>query len=422
MSENRRTPWFEMLVLFLICAYFFNIKNMGHFAIYLLIPIFLFVFFRNGAKVKKSQTVLLMFSLIYTYLLSFYNQRGNSLLFITAVFPSILYYFGGYLGRNDLDYRKTYRVIFAVVFVLTAFSYLSVVTSDLSHLQVWRGATSIWGKELTATGIGTYLSLGIALLPAAFLVESKRVKLASLILFLFSVYTMFKLGSRTGVLIIGVSIVISFLLIGRITLKKIFSIATTVVLLTVLLRIVDSTFLLNRFSTTSGLNDPRFEAWKAAFAGLFKYPLGGEMAPLPLKFAHNMWLDVGFEAGIVPFLLLTMFTLSVIKSLFIIRNTNLPQGLKVIYFCLFTAFFITFSLEPIMEGWFYYFNVFCFFAGLMKQNIIADKRPLAPKEVSQFLKIGNTTDYRFRKSHKLLYISLTFLLIPTALVLFLTGG
>jgi hypothetical protein len=125
--------------------------------------------------------------------------------------------------------------------------------------------------------------------------------------------------------------------------------------------------LSERLSST-GLNEEnsRVFIWKSNFLKLIHNPFGFSNPANKISFAHNLWLDVGRVAGIVPMIPLLIFTLSAGVSIAkVIFTEKLSIFLRVLVAGFGIGFLITFSLEPIMEGAFIMFLSSCFFFGII---------------------------------------------------------
>lgn len=104
------------------------------------------------------------------------------------------------------------------------------------------------------------------------------------------------------------------------------------------------------------INSIRFDLWRAGIMSLIKYPLGGCNDCLirdygqASMYAHNMWLDIGRNGGIISILLLLFFQISHIKYVWKIINCSyfsdfLKSSLLILIFILMINYFI----DPIFE-------------------------------------------------------------------------
>lgn len=357
----------ELFAALLIMVYCFNVLNKGYYVVFIIIPFLVFLAFKNKIKIDMQLSTLIIFSILYSIILNNYGFRESNILFLNLIGPVIFYLFGHQIITRH-NPKKVLKILLLVAASLSLFGFLNVLNSRGVSFD-WRAVVSIWGGSITATGANTYLSLGLSLLPLVLLSKNKNIKIISLLVFGISVYSLFSLANRTGVLIILLSIIFTFLFIGNLTIRKLFMGITLFLSSFLIYQFIITTILGERLSRGNILSDPRFEAWNASINGLGDYPFGGKLTNLPLSYVHNMWLDVGHEAGIIPLVLLSVFTILAIKKLATLLRSDLSTDIKIIFLSFFVAFFVTFSLEPIMEGWYYYFNVFCFVFGMLSREI-----------------------------------------------------
>ncbi|WP_143543632.1 O-antigen ligase family protein [Salinicoccus roseus] len=276
---------------------------------------------------------------------------------------------------------------------MTFFGFLSVVKTLILYGSmeaasihfVGRYAVDLWSNEpISATVINLRFSLGLALLPILFLAKDKytpyvkSIKLISLVCFIASFYSIILLGNRTGIAIAIISFLIVFIISRKISLKKVsnlFVIVMSIILFAILYNnnwlglkaSWQASALSYRLQSNSSLEDPRVNAWIESFLGMFTNPLGGKKSDIGLTYAHNLWLDVGYETGILPFLLLIGFTIIPLTVLITFLKKNHHVIFKGLFLAIFTAFFISFFLEPIIQAWFPYFTIFCFFIGIIQK-------------------------------------------------------
>jgi hypothetical protein len=102
-----------------------------------------------------------------------------------------------------------------------------------------------------------------------------------------------------------------------------------------------------------------------------KYPMGD----LPYShYAHNFWVDIAKEAGVIPFALYILFNISSLRVVArVLKIKNIGKECKVFIASVTVAYFIVFFSEPIMIGSPQIFAIFCFMIGcltsIVKKNI-----------------------------------------------------
>jgi hypothetical protein len=255
---------------------------------------------------------------------------------------------------------------------------------DVVRQTIGRVTIDIWSSNVvSATAINAFLAFGMSLGAVVFMKFNKdktnrKIKIISFVCFVASVYSVVQLGNRTGFVIIITCLLVSYIYGGGLTKSKLRNIFLAPILIIAsylfykmnLFGIKDawsSTYLSNRFESSELSDDPRIMAWKSAFQGLFEFPLGGKQTQMLLGSPHNMWLDVGYEAGLIPFILLVIFTIISTVSLRKFNKLNHPKILKILVLCLFTSFYLTFFVEPVLIGLNGYFTIFCFMLGAIQR-------------------------------------------------------
>ncbi|UAL46803.1 hypothetical protein K7887_18335 [Sutcliffiella horikoshii] len=397
MGQNSKLSNAEILFIIIVGLYAANFLNKGIVIAFLLLPFILWkiIFKEMTKRLIIMSSLLMLFSAYYAITVKLYGFSDVTLVLGGYLIAPIVFYWTGYAFINNKNpIKKSYCLIFTVAISTMLFAILSIVRTtqiygsleNASPTYGGRAVMSLWGENfLSATGMNTYVSLGIALTPLLFLRDNniKKMKITKLLILAvsaISIYVSLSLGNRTGLLILGASCIAVFFYTTKLTPRKImstviiffFSILGFLLFIGNIFGVKDkwfSTTIGNRMRNFSAIDDPRFTAWGESFKGMFSYPSGGRKTELSLNYAHNLWLDVGYDAGLIPFVLLVIFSLLGLISLRTFLKSDLPVFLKGLVISCFTAMIVTFLLEPIMQGWFYYFTIFCLFLGLIHKHI-----------------------------------------------------
>lgn len=379
-----------------------NFLGIGDFIPLIIVPYVLVLI--TQTKFSKtfmiSLVTLFTFSLVYSLMVFYYGFSASAGILGKLIYPASFLVLGYKLAGEKLNYKKNTGYLLIFVVFLSSYGFLSVLKTESIYgnmdyaIMVLGGrlVVDLWGNNLiSATSLNSFLSLGLALLPVLFLsVRKKEIskfhKLLMLLIFSFSVYATIQISSRTGILIVFSSLLISFLFTEGLNKNKIKRILIAGVILTLgliafsrnvlnLRSYVESTFIYQRLISTNLQNDSRVSTWWVSFKGLFENPLGGRETNLHLNYAHNLWLDVGYDAGIIPFLILVVFTIFALVVLMKFIKYNHPIFVKMIVLSMMTAFMVIFMFEPVLQGLGAYFTIFCYLLGTIhKMNFLYVKQ------------------------------------------------
>lgn len=97
------------------------------------------------------------------------------------------------------------------------------------------------------------------------------------------------------------------------------------------------------------LNNLRFVAQRSVLVNLFKYPRGG-MPIEGLKMAHNVWLDMALDTGILTFGMFTLYTVVSLVQLIRLLRSSAPDELKYVMSGIYFAFILYYSVEPALNA------------------------------------------------------------------------
>ena len=238
------------------------------------------------------------------------------------------------------------------------------------------------GAIKAATGSGAINTLSFSLIAYFLVIEKKRiVKAIGVITFVISLAYAFVLGTRTQFIILAItSIVILAVymiekkgLIAGVALFFFTGIILACVWLVIyefelfgLKEFIESSNLANRNIEGSGLEEAdqyRFESIFRGFENLLVYPFG---VPDGLTtYYHNMWLDVGRISGLLPFILVVLFTVaSLYRVLRLLGNKRIGIEIRYMLFSVYIGFYVNFAVEPVLEGLKDFFYVFCIVNGM----------------------------------------------------------
>lgn len=99
---------------------------------------------------------------------------------------------------------------------------------------------------------------------------------------------------------------------------------------------------------TEGVSTARWELMWEVLSQLFQHPLGGRAFPISENFAHNLWLDVGYDAGPLPFLLLLAFHAAHLPSILAVLQRHPSLNARLVTAAALASFAFTAMAEPVL--------------------------------------------------------------------------
>jgi hypothetical protein len=128
-------------------------------------------------------------------------------------------------------------------------------------------------------------------------------------------------------------------------------------------------------STESGIAQAggRTERWIGALQSIVTDPMGWELERF--GYAHNLWLDVARVSGVLALIPLLIFSINSISALLkSIRRLGNSIFIRTMVFSFLLSLILIFFVEPIMEGMYLAFLLFCllvgYLVGLVKTKVI----------------------------------------------------
>ncbi len=130
---------------------------------------------------------------------------------------------------------------------------------------------------------------------------------------------------------------------------------------------IGSSNLLERFESGSDLDKADSYRTSSIFRGfelMFEHPLGGLKSSL---YYHNMWLDIGRVAGLLPFLWMVLYTVVVnAHMLRMFSEKAIDPGFRYLLFCVYVGMQVNFLVEPVLEGLIHFFLEFTIINGMVE--------------------------------------------------------
>lgn len=345
--------------------------NFMHYA-QLVVPIIcLIIFIDKKCKfhVNNIKTFIVLCLFGISFLIFAFNQGVFAFI---GLFLPMAYYVGSNVYEPNEEKEK--QIIYILALGMTMHIVLNFATdlvfrglecfSKNSHLDIW----TLNEYPTTQTGVNYILLLGI--IYYLFVYETnKKIKIIGIVLFALSFIYLIALGRRTPIFIFGIVVLLTFIidLFGLKNENK----ASIVLLILLILSILFGILLFLMYKNNLfGLGEtvehlgivrkfisvafytPRFELIKETLQ-LAPYHLfgGNEISDLMGLGPHELWLDVFDIAGVVPYIMLVIYSIVCLINIFnTIKNRSLSKSFRLLVFSLLISITLQFFMEPIMSG------------------------------------------------------------------------
>lgn len=384
MRISKTKLWYILIFIFSINL--FNLESRIILGIFLLLVI---IDYKGKLPITRTSILLFAFSVCFYGLAALYNPSMATYYFIPFLIgPYMGYSIGVIVSKNsEMNIHSTVKgIIYSIVFGRFCHGALNFVASN-GYTGILRNGTDFWTKSvIAATGQGALMTMAISLLfYTLFCVNKKQVieKIILLFAVILSILNSMLSASRTALIVMLIVFFVCaiYTLITSDVKKKskqkiIFGLLLVLLVFIVLFQkdilglktLWDSSPLVNRMNTLTDYemgDENRSIMYKEAIdVGLHNAFGDGDLN----RTSHNLWLDLFRQVGWIPFILLIVFTVKVIKnSVYIIKNNYSPNSMKYLIISVMLAMLINFSVEPIMKGMPYYFVAFCIVGGAMEQ-------------------------------------------------------
>ena len=97
-----------------------------------------------------------------------------------------------------------------------------------------------------------------------------------------------------------------------------------------------------------------------------------------LNYAHNVWLDMANAAGVIPFVLMLVYTLLGMYDLFfLLRSEKVCQAVKYVISGLWIVMILYYMVEPALESSVQFIVPWTFMNGLIYQYNRREKAEVA---------------------------------------------
>lgn len=116
-------------------------------------------------------------------------------------------------------------------------------------------------------------------------------------------------------------------------------------------------------TATAETDTQRIESITEGLISLLDNPMGGLNSR---TYFHNMWLDVGRVGGVIPAVLMLLFTMSNLLAVRRFFLSNAQEEVRYMIALLTCGFILNFFVEPVLEGLFDSFYFYVILHGMLK--------------------------------------------------------
>lgn len=375
------------IILFLFAFRFLN-KNNTFLLLYVIICSCFCLRYRS-LKISRECVILIIYGILYYITRRYWGLEGNITNILTLALGAPLMYMSGrefmrFSKNKEIYYKK---VIWILSFGMFLFAFLSFLKNgiviDYENSADVRAIPDIWTGELwQATNINGYCVMAIIMSIVLIMQKIKGIKLVSSCLILVgSIYLTMVTAARTNLFIV-VFVLISYAVLSLVmkkirymsrkeALNKYIKIMFGIIILFFLIvnyKIIVELLPMEAFQerlnnrSLSLSEDGRWQMWKIVIGGLNMYFWGNNTS---IHLAHNLYLDVAREAGVISMILLIVYTIMVLfTAIKFLCDNEISINVRILNCIIIFSLLASFMIEPVMNAKPFIFIIFCMICGM----------------------------------------------------------
>lgn len=371
-----------LFILFLAACFTHNMDRGSYVYVSLIaVASIRFLFFPIKRYWDKTAFFLFLFSFLYVVFSWFSHSISFVDVYRLLLGPVVFYIYGRYIVSRCNCNPSSIRMIILLMIISISFPVWwavigNILAGNIVSTTSAEGARWIttWGqsKMAAATTYGLIASFGFCGVFFFIFSQNRFKNLDSWLLLagsICSILTTTYLINRAGIVILGVGTVIAVLYTFRgLHLKSSFVILFILLLFVIIVsKWGGISEVFQAYSDRAGnlsTGGDRTWRWLDALQKLFTRPLGwSNDIQLGYVFVHNMWLDVARVAGILPFLALVVSTYYSVQTNFVLFKEK-NNDLCLLLISLFSAVFLAYMVEPVIEANAFYLLIFTWIWGV----------------------------------------------------------
>lgn len=360
--------------LALVALYAISIFNLGGYFLVVLLVAYLMLHVRD-IILSPLMLSLVFFSGFYFSFYFLHFDMSITEVFNYLIAPWAAFAFGEIFTRRFTRNQGAYWIIGVVALGLFAHGFLNLMSVLMGATIDIEGrvAYDFWRKEMVSVTVnGLFYSMALGLAFGAIFSEFKKwIKVLAVAVIAVALVNAILLGHRTTlfivILILAFNVVI--LLLRPDTPRKVklqWIAAGFGVLMLVMVAYavniggfrtwIEGSLLFARMTDADAVNSSsRVAIWISFLKQALFYPFGGSAFRLlgGQKWVHNLWFDVYYKVGIVPFVCLIITTVLIVKQLFSLRRQCKRTGqhnISTMLTNLYLAVMLSCMVEPVIDA------------------------------------------------------------------------
>lgn len=372
-----------------------GVASLGWFSKYLEITVITFVILfiymlKEKQKViipkNKNFYIITCFCIFYA-IISTINQNFSS---VIGICPILAYYCGLIicnLCNGDENYISK-----CIIGIAMGFFFHAMLNYTINIGNTNRNTIDFWTRNVaSATLQGGLLTMILSMsFYNIFLTKPIWKKVLFIIPIFLSLCYITLIATRTTIIIfiiVNIIEIIIYMILNRKT-KKLFKILLIIAIFIIIVAYMynNGTFRIDKLISETNLgirlkqngleksDESRIESQMLGVISIINNPFGTKEKIGNLRYAHNMWLDIGKDVGIIPLAFLLAYTINVIISLLkIMTNKNISNNYKILLSSNYIGLLINFLVEPILEGAPLYFIMFVIINAMIDLQVVKIK-------------------------------------------------
>ena len=366
----------------------------NNYALYIWFFLLVVYWYKRSVTFNRNACIIVLFCFFYCISRQLYNPTALSNSLFNLTYPFIMYEGGIYICKKI---KNPYAIIIILFGIIISFASWSIISNTIDFLDTGmivnpKRVVDTEGKDfehiIPATQHNSMLSIAIGGIGIIFIKANnsfqRNLKLSILIFSIISLMASLHLLNRSAIVIAVMALIVGYLWSGVNGKKIFFSIFAAFILLIFVIIVFKDSIIFESIVegfTNRELNENnggmesgggRFQRWVLSPYSILTHPLGSKGLFYHGKYvmAHNTWLDIGIDSGIIAFILIMIITYRFYKSLYYVLNQKqIPSFYRGFILLISIGICLQFAVEPLLQAFYPLFYLLFFIWGLLDKNL-----------------------------------------------------